>query len=290
MSAVLLDNWTLYDISYPSGITFEGQMDNLENLLMSILFWDEVYYWNNEMTSLWQNGSRIRMMFEQYEQFSLQESCLQGITLPQDVEYMVKQVPDSDGVAGGAKRYQIIAEVLGCDYLPKKERYEYLKNQGYYDQENAACPKIVLETVEASVQQYYDDLTKMLRGTKLEFDFPLLIDYIRSQAGVTSNYVSVALQMKETKALQNMRTWIDDLHKCLDNRNLIEVQHMMKDVKDIVSQLSTPQKKGIRIKGISIHPFPPFVDLNLIFHRLLHKPKIQLAFLYNLAGYALEGH
>lgn len=296
MSAVLLDNWTLYDISYPSGITFEGQMDNLENLLMSILLWDEVYYWNNEMTSLWENGSRIRMMFEQYEQSSLQESCLQGITLPQDVEYMVKQVPDNDGVAGGAKRYQIIAEVFGFDYLPKKERYEYLKNQGYYNRENAVWPKIVLGTVKDSVQKYYGDLAKMLRGIKLEFDFPLLIDYIRYQArvtdhaDVTSNYVSVALQIKGTEALQNMRTWIDDLRKCLDSRNLIGAEHMMKDVGDIVSQLRAPQEKKMRMKGVTIQPVLPFFTVNFDCNLSSHKPQTQLAFLYNLVSYALEGH
>lgn len=281
MSAALLDNWTLYDLTYPLGHSFDVQMDNLENLLMSILLWEKVFFWDNGTTSLWKNESRIMCELP----------CLQGIKIPYDVEHKVnQQVADDNMITGGAKQYLLIAEELGYDYLPKRQRYDYLTTRGYYNQKNAVYPKVVLETVEDSVQQYYDDLAKMLRGTKLEFDFPLLIDYIRSEAGFTSNYISVALQMKETKALRNMRTWIDKLHSCLDNRNLIEVQHMMKDVGDIVSQLSTPQKKGIRINGISIHPFPPFIDINLTFNRLSRKPKIQLAFLYNLASYALEGH
>lgn len=280
MGAVLLDNWTLYDISYPSNLSFDAQMDNLENLLMSILLWDKVFFWDNGKTSLWKNESRI--MYN--------STYLQGIKLPQSVEYKVNRVLDSDVVAGGAKQYQLIAEELGCDYLPKRERYDYLIAHGYYNQENNVYPKLVVETVEESVQQYYDDLTALLRGTRLKFNCPLLVDYIRDQAGVTSDYISVALQMRETKALQSMRTWIDNLRNSIDRRNLIETQHMMEDVRDIVSQLSAPQKKGIRIKEISIHPLPPFVDIILELNPSPRKPKTQLAFLYNLVGHVLEGH
>ena len=197
MSSVLLDNWTLHDLTFMLQFPYvdQSKWDDLENLLTAILLWDEIYYWDNGRTDLWKEEPQILNRLPP----------LTNVVLPPDLVYKVNNLGDMDVVASGAQQYLLIAQKTGLDYLPKRERYEYLTAGKYYHAGNRVWPKRYLEKVEKGLQKYYDDLAKTMGVVGLRFRFPLLVDYIRSQAGDGCDYITEAQHMRETGPLYEMR-------------------------------------------------------------------------------------
>lgn len=294
MSAVLIDNWTLHDITYNFEFAYaykKSQLDDLENLLMAILLWDQIYFWDNGKTAYWKNESQIVNRLP----------SLTGLVLPPEVELEAERLAGTDVIADGAHQYQFIAEKNGLDYLPKQERYQYLTSEKYYHIRNAVWQKISIKAVEKSVQAYYDELTKMMENIQLQFRFPLLLDYVASQYDMffaphphnarntvpyyfINEYIAVALHMRETAPLCNMRSWIQDLHLYIDNGNWVEVKHSMSHVRDIVSMINAPLAKDVTFQvGL-----PLSIGASISSDRLKGSHKTQLTFLHDLAKFGLE--
>lgn len=299
MGAVLIDNWTLHDITYHFEFAHsyeKPRLDTLENLLMAILLWDQIYFWDNDKTTSWRYHSQITYGLP----------SLMGLVLPLELKLEVESLAGADVIANGAQQYLLIAEKNGIDYLPKQERYQYLTSKKYYHMRNAVWQKILTETVEKSVQEYYDDLMKMIGNIQLQFRFPLLLDYVGSQmeqrgdydvffAPHTYNgrsspyhfiqeYIVAALHMRETAPLCNMRSWINDLHLYIDKGNWMEVKNSMSHVGDIVSMIKAPLAKNVTFQvGI-----PLSASINIPSNQLKGSNKTQLTFLHDIAKFGLE--
>ncbi len=300
MGAVLIDNWTLHDITYHLEYVYhyeKSELANLENLLMAILLWDQIYFWDNGTTAYWKNESKLMRELP----------SLTGLVLPPEVEFAVQSLTGTDVVADGAQQYLLIAGENGIDYLPKQERYQYLTSKKYYHTRNAVWQKVITETVEKSVQEYYDELVKMMGNIQLQFRFPLLLDYVGSQMKeigdydkffaphthnvrstapyyFVSEYITAALHMRETAPLYNLRSWIKDLHLYIDKGNWVEVRHSMSHVEDIVSMIRAPLAKDVTFQvGI-----PLSASMNIPSNRLKGSHKTQLTFLHDIAKFALE--
>jgi len=256
-------------------------------LLLAILLWDEIYFWDNGRTTWWKEDARIMNKLP----------FLTGLVLPQDVEFSVNNIRETDVIASSAQQYLLIAERCGLDYLPKRERYEELASKKYYSNDdhknvkNIVWQKFCIEKVEESVQKYYNNLVKMMGDIQLRFQFPLLLDYIRSEAE-DSDYITAALHMRHTGPLCNMRLWIENLHKHIDAGNWAEVEYSIKNVKDIVSKINSPSvKKDVKVQ-LKIPPevcveFHPEVCVNFHLGRLLDGQRTQLTFLRDLTQFAI---
>lgn len=271
MGAVLIDNWTLHNITYlpVSSCKDISYINDLENLLMAILLWDEICFWDNGKTVWWKEAP----------QAASELPPLTGLVLTPEVDCKVSSIRETDVIASGAQQYLLIAEQYGLDYLPKQERRQYLTSQNYYCLKNVVWQKFVMEEVEKSVQEYYRDLVKLIGNAQMHFQFPLLLDYIRSQAGDT-DYITAALHMRQTGPLCNMRSWIEDLHNFIDSGNWDEVKYSIKNVKDIVSAIHSPFIKDVQFQ-LTI---PPAAGVS--FRPGGHRT--QLAFLQDLAEFATK--
>ena len=109
--------------------------------------------------------------------------------------------------------------------------------------------------------------------------FPLLLDYIRSQSG-DGDYITAALHMRQTGPLYNMRSWIENLHNCIDSGNWAEVKYSIKNVKDVVSAVHSPLIKDVQFQLI----LPPAAGVS--FRSGRHGT--QLTFLHDLAEFAIK--
>ena len=269
--AVLIDNWTLHDITYLPGSSYNDvrHMNDLENLLMAILLWDEICFWDNGKTVWWKEAPQAASKLPP----------LTGLVLTPEVDFKISSIQETDVIASGAQRYLLIAEQYGLDYLPKRERYQYLTSQKHYRLRNVVWQKFFVEEVEKSVREYYQDLVKIMGNAQLSFQFPLLLDYIRSQSG-DGDYITAALHMRQTGPLYNMRSWIENLHNCIDSGNWAEVKYSIKNVKDVVSAVHSPLIKDVQFQLI----LPPAAGVS--FRSGRHGT--QLTFLHDLAEFAIK--
>lgn len=265
MRSVLIDNWTLHDITYLPN------KNDLENLLMAILLWDEIYFWDNGRTTWWKEEPDMANKLPP----------LTGLVVPPNVELEVNSIRNADTVVSGAQQYLLIAERCGLDYLPKQERYQYLTSK-----EHVIWQKLFIEKMEKDIQEYYNDLMKMVGNIQLRFQFPLLVDYIRSQAGDSdyTDYIAVALHLRQTGPLYNMRSWIENLHNYIDAGNWSEVKYYIKSVEDIVPTIHSPLIKDVQCQ-VAI---PPTVGVSFRPNWLGGRHKTQLTFLRDLAKFAIE--
>lgn len=299
MGAVLIDNWTLHDITYHQhAFNYnkakykarygENRFADLENLLMAILLWDEIYFWDNNTTDYWKCESQLMQVLP----------SLMELDLSPELELEVESLTGTDLIVDGAQRYLLIAQKSGIDYLPKQVRYQYLTSEDCfnYRAKNAVLQKQLTEKVEKSLREFYDELAKKMGNMQLQFRFPLLLDYVRSQMEEIGDeeiddkeigyyrYIEAALHMRETAPLCEMRSWIDNLHLYIDEGNWIEVRHSMDHVEDIVSMIKAPLAKDVTLQ---IGP-QPSISANISLDRLKGSHKTQLTFLHDIIEFGLK--
>ncbi len=270
---VIIDNWTLHNsahvICFPDRA--EDKYQDFENLLMAILLWDEIYYWDND------NGTKWNYIFEDREV----EIPIKKVAISQQVLNEVAAIEDKDIIRGGALQYQMIANEMGLDYLVEKKRCNYIHKPN--DIRDVLLPQKFVYHIEKDVEEYYKSLMKFFDNKELKFRFPLLVDYILKEAGSIKQCINVAMDMRETRELKNMRKWIANLHKDINNGNWLKVEKAIKDVDDIISDIicshTIYSEVQIRIP----------LSINICFAlKKFGKHKIQLTFLRNLANFAIK--
>ena len=288
MLSVLLDNWTIHNsFSYIfsrelSGYTVSPNNelhDDLESFIMSILLWDKIYYWDNENATEWKAFS---------QNWSI-DVPIHPIKIDTSTESLISQETDLDLISGGAKKYQLLANKMDLDYLPQKSREKYLrihKHNGDISEIN--WPKYCVNQIDEAVMGYYDSIIGSVCGISLQFEFPLLLDYIIRQSGSSVDSIAYAQELRSTRSLHEMRLWLNDLHTYINRGNWLEVANYIKDVKDIVSAIEKHAKKKTKFSvGVSPTGITPSFDLDLSITPSAISHQFQLTFLRDIAKFGL---
>lgn len=288
MSSVLIDNWTIHnsvtlmlnrDLSPYVGNPTPEMIDDLENLVMSILLWDKVYFWDTQSASVWKSFSRLC-------KFSLP---LYPAEIDSNTESLILAQSDVDLISGRVKQYQILANQLQIDYLPEKSREQYLGINWHSDDiRNINWQKYCMEQAKGAVLKYYDSLIGSIGDVELKFEFPLLLDYIISQSGSINNCISAAQEMRDSLPLSNMRLWINNLHKYVNQGNWIEVKNYINNVNDIVSTIEKHSNRKAKFSiGISPTGITPSFDMNMNLSLSSIEQHFQLTFLKDIVKFGL---
>ena len=123
MSKILIDNWSIeetYALEESEYDKYPPYMDLLE----TIIFWDELYYPNNERSGQW------RWIFSKHEIVNLLHPLNDDDIKYRDMaQQMLKERLDysPDNLEIGAIRYLLLGMNSGLDYLPCYERNIFLK-------------------------------------------------------------------------------------------------------------------------------------------------------------------
>lgn len=278
MVSVLIDNWTLHNVCTildgSCNVPSQRLYDDFENLLMALLLWDDVFYWDNGKAFYWK-----------YVTNTLK------IDLPiKPIEGLSDSFNDLDLVGGWGREYQILANNLNIDYLPEQIRYKSLK---LFECDQSITkinlPKYCIEKIKEGTQTIYD-MIGAVSGTKLQFEFPLLLDYLKTEAKTPKKCIELALMRREEKPFINMRKWLNDLHSNINSGNWLKVKKSFENVCDIVPYIY-PNKKPIKTSTISIGILPaPAIgtDFDLDIEKIAQKHNGSLAFLRDLAKFALS--
>lgn len=275
MNDVLIDNWTLHNVAYIMHFPKSAQRANkeLENLLMAILLWDEVYYWNNGNDILWKS------VFGKNHPLPVKE-----LNPSQDIIDKITSIAADDVIQGGALRYQTLASELHIDYLAEQDRFAFLYSNGHFQTINSIIwEKYIIDCVDKEIQEYYQSIEKIVGNIELKFHFPLLLDYFMSESDNVWQCLNLAMSVRNDREFCDMRKWISDLHEYIELGNWLEVEHSIKDVKDIVSGIACGNNL---ISEVQI-AFPPAISTSVPLKKITGR-KVQLTFLRNLSEFALK--
>lgn len=284
MNTVLIDNWTLHNsaslIDGYTGYTSASMQrlyEDFENVLMAIMLWDTIYYWDNGNSTTWKYSFETKHI----------PISISPLIIPPEIEKKIHTIKRSDLLQGTTHQYQLIANELCIDYLPEVERFNYLNIMGVGpDIDKINLQQYCVNRIKEDTQEFYQSLLGKIKNAQLKFDFPLLLDYIMSQAGTSDLRVCLdaAFHMREEGTLCSMRSWINTLHSDINNGNWVEVNYALDHVNDIVANIITGRSSNVEVQiGLS-----PSVSVDLNTKKVFSNQKTQLTFLRNIAKHALK--
>lgn len=289
MSSVLIDNWTIHNSvslimqsKYPHyvGSSSQDMVDDLENLIMSILLWDNVCFWDTENASVWKS------FMDTYD-LALP---VHPVEIDKRTESLILREADTDLVSGGARKYQMLAGQLQMDYLPEKSREKYLGLDWISgDIQRINWQKYCVEQAKGAVLNYYDSVIGSIGDVELQFEFPLLLEYVVSEAGGIPDCLCAAQELRNTIPLHNMRLWIKNLHENVSRGNWKEVKYSVTNVKDIVSTIEKHSDKKAKFTlGISPSGLSPKLEADITVPLSFAEQRFQLSFLKDLVRFGLR--
>lgn len=291
MSKILVDNWQMEDLILNSIDASSGRLSKAyEDILNTIVLWDEIYYPQNVCSQAWHNyglacdlniTDAIKPLkddeFFAKESKEIYEKYFKGKAIPV--------------VAEGAIRYSLLSNSNNMGYLPSEKRAEFF---GTIDVETfekmfKICGenrKNSLEMLDKIIEKRFLELKSHLPMIKWNFQYPVLVDYIRYNCNDESSYIDVALEIKREKEVVRYRKYMDKFEKALEEENAKEIIRFDKDIQEIVNDiLKISERKSFTISGsISVMP-----SINLSTDLLFPRKKYHLNFLRKLAEFSLDG-
>ncbi len=276
MNAVLIDNWTLHNVanliytpSFPCGATYE----DLENLIMGILLWDNIYYWDNGNSGWWQSAFDGTNLLPPLE-------AITSIDIPQ-----AHGKPALDIVTDGAEQYQLLAISQNIDYLPERERYNFLRTCSTRPKANVTNWQLhCINRAKSDIENIYIEVARQLECAPITFRFPLLVDYLFQKTGSLAECIPAAIHMKHEKSLCAMRSWLYSLHSSLDAGDWTEVYYCNQHIDDVVSSVNSLSHQSVEVQiGI---PFSASISHTIDMSKKANRAP--LTFIRDLANFSLH--
>lgn len=282
MSDILIDNWTLQRAAVSICDVYYG-MDKPNSeyvkLVEAIILWDNLYFIDNEYSEFW----KIVLWRFGYEKYltPLDPAKIQAI---KDCKLLKGKNEDGhqDIVADRALEYSIISNLLGINYLPARERFDFLQDadamKSFYNRSD------VMGYLDKEIFEYYQSIVQRFGVDKLKYSFPVLFDFVRYNSN-NPFFIDTALQIKEQREVQDFRNWMDNFEQELSSGNLLELERIIQFVPDIIenmTKMTTAQYTGTLQVGIA-----PSLSIARTIGGKLKKP-IHIDFFRTLTEFALK--
>ena len=287
MSNILIDNWNMENIAYElSYIPDEYFSYAYGELLNATVLWDEVYYLNNDWSWNWINSQQelTKIVTPINDDLSfLQESEEIYKKYFENKEYLV--------VASGAIRYSLFSNRYGMGYLPCEERSNFLNNVDVATRKKIFKNVLYnrqssLNILDELIEEQFSSIKRFFPELKINFQYPVLVDYIRFNANSKKSCIDVALQLKREKAVMAYREYMDQFELALENEQWSTVIKFEKEIQEIVNDmLKIPEGRAFTVSGsISLMP-----SIDISTEIVLNRKKYHLNFLRELADFSFSG-
>lgn len=292
MSKILVDNWQMEDLILNSFDVSSGRLSKAYgDILNAIVLWDEIYYPQNIRSQAWH-----------YLGLSSNLNIAEAIKPLKDDEFFAKESQEiyekyfkreaTSIVAEGAIRYSLLSNSNNMGYLPSAKRAEFLDiiDVETFEKMFKICRenrKDSLEMLDKIIEERFLELKSHLPKIKWNFQYPVLVDYIKYNCNDESSYINVALEIKREKEVVRYRKYMDKFEKALEEENGKEIMRFDKDIQEIVNDiLKISERKSFTISGsISVMP-----SINISTDFIFPRKKYHLNFLRHLAEFSLNGN
>jgi len=221
MSTIMLDNWTsataFLQLTNNTAYSQKSSKLSIANLLMAIVFWDEI--------NIPEGINSIACLFNELKKDSIgiqlldfcknmgisifRSSSLPHFSPNMDEDALLAWGNENlDKLLARTELYLDISDKNRINYFPHPQRSEYLLENNLI--KKGLNRYTLLNNLDKALAEYYADLDKEYSNDFLNFDYPVLYDYIRNQAKSISpvDELEVALRLRKDKdviAFQTVR-------------------------------------------------------------------------------------
>lgn len=155
MKSVMIDNWTIEDIAFSGKNMINSP--GFHNIIEAIILWYQVYYPNNEKSIFWKYLTQEQKV-EKYISPCIEDKKIENIA--EQIYYEKYKKKYSKNIAMRAIEYDLLANSMGCDYLPCKARRLFLKDIDYYKQDNIIGTISNLKVGKDDIMKFVDKTTQ----------------------------------------------------------------------------------------------------------------------------------
>ena len=272
MDGILLDNWSLEDLI--EGYSYESNKAYY-NLLETIVLWDKLYYPENEYSLWWKHISQDNSIKKVLIPFPDNNSEFQDEAV--DIFNNLKDSDKYSRIVGiGGIRYSLLSNNSGLDYFPCIKRSEFLscinRKQFYSEMMNRFKLTYALDN---EVKKYYAELSEFLGTNEIQFEVPLLADYIIQNTPSSMSHIEFAIQLREEKGIKSYRRYLHKIEEAFNNGNWNKIFIYKDATKEIVHEIFK-DKPVVESAGCDIlaapsinvsftkHPIIKYVHLNFL--------------------------
>lgn len=264
MNNVMVDNWLLEDavINLQRNPTVPSK--SLSDLLMAIVLWDNVYYPRKGHSSWW---TEVQPDLQDYL-LPIEDDGLDGLqdALGEVSRVRSKTVEQQNNesaqepliVSSSAFRYLCLSSHNECDYLPVRERQEYLsKHLSFTDAKirdmivKVSSQKMLDKQVKTYVE---DSLKALLDMPKVEFKMPVLASYILKETPKELSPVAYAFHLRQEGAVIRYREYLAQLSEAIERQDWKEYRQLIACSTDAIQGVLTLDKGQIGSINAGIFP------------------------------------
>ena len=296
MSSILVDNWTLQRAAASISLSYDlNYLPNIEyaRLVEAIVLWDEILYVDNEFSSVWKDilwrfGYTNYLKPLQKSKVNYDESCDYIIQQAKKYseEFCDKQFENDEQrlLAKGAIEYNTIANSLKINYLPVKERADFLNSLNLLPEHFDRLD--LMDYFDKEMLQYYSEINSLIGKKKFRYSFPALFDFVANNS-TSGNYIATALQMRTEKEIKDFKWELNVLEDTINSHNKPKLEKALNQVSKTIKIIAkkmpnfTPSNSELIIK-----PFPiDFITLHTKLPKL--RNRISLDFIRKLANFSI---
>lgn len=285
MNSIMIDNWTLDSIAYDYRHCSNGEIsDEYARFLSAVILWDEIYYPDNEK-SYWKGcndmmDSILKPIFDKTHLFEMQSEDLY-------CEYY--EGNERKLIAKEAIRYLLISDFYNCDYLPSKQRQEFLSINSPYEivkRINVLNRINYMNTLDNSINRTFTEIGRMFGDIEFVIKRPVLVDFIMQNTPKGMTYLDVALHLRQEGPVVKYRQYLSDVETAIEKKQWKVLSEMVQYSEKIVSETVNIDKRSICSANIAILPMP---SLNFSKEIGITRRNIHLSFLETLSQFAFDG-
>ena len=277
MSKILIDGTSFYQadavlrafsLKKYSGKRLE--LEPLTNIIYGFVLWDDIYigytpsYPGHVLGLCQRYDIACRFIDLPHAKGHLEEYCDY-----ESAPYEEKQ----------AIRYLIDANAYGLDYLPSVERQRILEHSTL---PNLFSRRDVLDQVDSELQKYYERVNQHLPRRRIQYDFPVLIDYLIDKYSTSKDVFRAALDLKHNPIVEAFRKEMDCLEAEFRNGNVKYLDEYFSSIGRMIEYLSETHSSDEKIK-ITVETAPVLSSGGLF---PVNKP-FQCVFLKDLSYYGI---
>ena len=248
MKSVMIDNLTIEDIAFSGKNMINSP--GFHNIIEAIILWDQVYYPNNEKSIFWKYLTQEQKV-EKYISPCIEDKKIENIA--EQIYYEKYKKKYSKNIAMRAIEYDLLANSMGCDYLPCKARRLFLRDIDYYKQDNIIGTisnlKVgkddIMKFVDKTTQDRLKEFNSSVGSKSIEIKVPILSHYVIGNKPDGKTYFEYAQQLKCKSRIRIFSDYIENVEKEWEYGNFRPYMQLCNDINDIVNDINKIDKKLI---------------------------------------------
>ena len=270
MKNVMLDNWFMEDIFYTNDqerrIDFKKSR-SYHDLLTAIILWDNIYYPKNnynfwvglpEAADILQIVHGIEDSKEEGKKLANRLYCkYEGIHPDDSFLSDWKYIDAESAMKCGALRYLILSNMNNCDYLPCKQRQEYLNGLSDSKCSIKNVRLDLLAALDKKIQDYYHEAyAELSKISEMTISLPVLSQYVIAKTPNQLSHLQYAAKLRKQSEVKRYRGYLGKIEAALEAQKWSDLRYLLSNYRDALSEVLKIDRSQIAGVKFSINPLP----------------------------------